>query len=114
MLVAQVAVLLQALVDDAFELLRNSNVQSAHSRRGVVQDRFHVGLLRDELLRQRVEIAESRDEIGRGAREGSRPLRETAVIFGAFIAYFVLKEKLTRRRLAATGAVMLGLVALKL
>jgi drug/metabolite transporter (DMT)-like permease len=41
-------------------------------------------------------------------------LRETAVIFGAFIAYFVLKEKLTRRRLAATGAVMLGLVALKL
>jgi drug/metabolite transporter (DMT)-like permease len=41
-------------------------------------------------------------------------LRETAVIFGAFIAYFVLQEKLTRRRLAATGAVMLGLVALKL
>jgi drug/metabolite transporter (DMT)-like permease len=41
-------------------------------------------------------------------------LRETAVIFGAFIAYFVLHEKLTRRRLAATGAVMLGLVALRL
>ena len=41
-------------------------------------------------------------------------LRETAVIFGAFIAYFVLHEKLTRRRLAATGAVMLGLAALKL
>src|SRR3982751_4550549 len=41
-------------------------------------------------------------------------LRETAVIFGAFIAHLVLKEKLTRRRLAATGAVMLGLVALKL
>jgi len=41
-------------------------------------------------------------------------LRETAVIFGAFIAHFVLHEKLTRRRLAATGAVMLGLVALKL
>lgn len=41
-------------------------------------------------------------------------LRETAVIFGAFIAHFVLKEKLTRRRLIATGAVMLGLVALKL
>ena len=41
-------------------------------------------------------------------------LRETAVIFGAFIAYFVLHEKLTRRRLAATGAVMVGLVALKL
>ena len=41
-------------------------------------------------------------------------LRETAVIFGAFIAHFVLKEKLTRRRLVATGAVMLGLVALRL
>ena len=41
-------------------------------------------------------------------------LRETAVIFGAFIAHFVLKEKLTRRRLIATGAVLLGLVALKL
>jgi len=41
-------------------------------------------------------------------------LRETAVIFGAVIAHFVLKEKLTRRRLIATGAVMLGLVALKL
>lgn len=41
-------------------------------------------------------------------------LRETAVIFGAFIAWFVLREKMTRRRLAATGAVMLGLVALKL
>jgi drug/metabolite transporter (DMT)-like permease len=40
-------------------------------------------------------------------------LRETAVIFGAFIAYFVLHEKLTRRRLAATGAVMLGLAALR-
>lgn len=41
-------------------------------------------------------------------------LRETAVIFGAFIAHFWLREKLTRRRLIATGAVMLGLVALKL
>ena len=41
-------------------------------------------------------------------------LRETAVIFGAFIAHFWLQEKLTRRRLIATGAVMLGLVALKL
>jgi drug/metabolite transporter (DMT)-like permease len=41
-------------------------------------------------------------------------LRETAVIFGAAIAAVVLKEKLTRRRLAATGAVMLGLIALKL
>ena len=41
-------------------------------------------------------------------------LRETAVIFGALIAVVVLKEKLTRRRLAATGAVMVGLIALKL
>ena len=41
-------------------------------------------------------------------------LRETAVIFGAVIAHFWLQEKLTRRRLVATGAVMLGLVALKL
>ena len=41
-------------------------------------------------------------------------LRETAVIFGAFIAHFWLQEKLTRRRLIATGAVMLGLFALKL
>jgi drug/metabolite transporter (DMT)-like permease len=41
-------------------------------------------------------------------------LRETAVIFGAFIAHFWLRERLTRRRLVATGAVMLGLVALKL
>jgi drug/metabolite transporter (DMT)-like permease len=41
-------------------------------------------------------------------------LRETAVIFGALIAHFWLQEKLTRRRLIATGAVMLGLVALRL
>ena len=41
-------------------------------------------------------------------------LRETAVIFGALIAVVVLKEKLTRRRLVATGAVMVGLIALKL
>jgi len=41
-------------------------------------------------------------------------LRETSVIFGAVIAYFVLNEKFTRRRLAATGAVVLGLVLLKL
>jgi drug/metabolite transporter (DMT)-like permease len=41
-------------------------------------------------------------------------LRETAVIFGAFIAHFWLQERLTRRRLIATGAVMLGLLALKL
>jgi drug/metabolite transporter (DMT)-like permease len=41
-------------------------------------------------------------------------LRETSVVFAAVIAYFVLKEKLTRRRLLATGAVMLGLVVLKI
>src|SRR5215472_9005303 len=41
-------------------------------------------------------------------------LRETSVIFAAVIAALVLKEKFTRRRLAATGAVMLGLIALKL
>ena len=41
-------------------------------------------------------------------------LRETSVIFGAAIAAVVLKERFTRRRLAATGAVMVGLIALKL
>ena len=41
-------------------------------------------------------------------------LRETSVIFAAVLAAFVLKEKLTRRRLVATGAVLAGLVALKL
>src|SRR5205807_8999524 len=41
-------------------------------------------------------------------------LREPSVIFAAVIASFVLQEKFTRRRLAATGAVMLGLIALKL
>src|SRR4051794_9414686 len=41
-------------------------------------------------------------------------LRETSVIFGAVIAYFVLNEKFTRRRLVATGAVMVGLALLKL
>jgi len=41
-------------------------------------------------------------------------LRETSVVFGAFIAWRVLKEKLTRRRLVATGAVLAGLVLLKL
>ena len=41
-------------------------------------------------------------------------LRETAVIFGAVIAYFVLNEKFTRRRLLATGAVLCGLIALRL
>ena len=41
-------------------------------------------------------------------------LRETSVVFAAVIAYFFLKEKLTRRRMIATGAVMLGLAALRL
>jgi drug/metabolite transporter (DMT)-like permease len=40
-------------------------------------------------------------------------LRETAVIFGAVLAALVLGEKLTRRRLVATGAVFAGLVFLK-
>jgi drug/metabolite transporter (DMT)-like permease len=41
-------------------------------------------------------------------------LRETSVIFGALIGAFFLGEKFTRRRLVATGAVLAGLVALKL
>jgi len=41
-------------------------------------------------------------------------LRETAVLFGALIGALFLREKFTRRRLAATGAVMLGLAALRL
>jgi len=41
-------------------------------------------------------------------------LRETSVIFAALIGALFLNEKLTRRRLAATGAVMLGLAALRL
>ena len=41
-------------------------------------------------------------------------LRETSVIFAAVLGTAVLKEKLTRRRLVATGAVLAGLVALKL
>ncbi|OGA73400.1 MAG: hypothetical protein A3G81_05690 [Betaproteobacteria bacterium RIFCSPLOWO2_12_FULL_65_14] len=41
-------------------------------------------------------------------------LRETSVIFAAALGAAVLKEKLTRRRLVATGAVLAGLVALKL
>jgi len=41
-------------------------------------------------------------------------LRETSVVFAAVIATFVLKEKMTRRRLIATGAVLLGLVALRI
>jgi drug/metabolite transporter (DMT)-like permease len=41
-------------------------------------------------------------------------LRETSVVFAAVLAALVLKEKLTRRRLVATGAVLAGLVLLKL
>ena len=41
-------------------------------------------------------------------------LRETSVIFAAALGALVLKEKLTRRRLVATGAVLAGLVVLKI
>ncbi len=41
-------------------------------------------------------------------------LRETAVIFGALLGALFLGEKMTRRRLVATGAVMAGLAALRL
>ena len=41
-------------------------------------------------------------------------LRETSVIFAALIGALFLKEKFTRRRLAATGAVMAGLIALRI
>jgi len=41
-------------------------------------------------------------------------LRETAVLFGALFGVLFLGEKVTRRRLAATGAVLVGLVALKI
>jgi drug/metabolite transporter (DMT)-like permease len=41
-------------------------------------------------------------------------LRETAVLFGALFSALFLGEKVTRRRLAATGAVLAGLVALKI
>ena len=41
-------------------------------------------------------------------------LRETSVIFAALLAAIFLKEKMTRRRLAATGAVLAGLVALRI
>lgn len=40
-------------------------------------------------------------------------LRETSVIFAAVIGAVVFKEKLKRRRLVATGAVLLGLVFLR-
>ena len=41
-------------------------------------------------------------------------LRETAVLFGALIATLFLGEKFTRRRFVATGAVLAGLVMLRL
>lgn len=41
-------------------------------------------------------------------------LRETSVIFAALIGALLLKEKFTRRRLVATGAVLAGLIALRL
>lgn len=41
-------------------------------------------------------------------------LRETSVIFAAAIGALFLGEKMTRRRLVATGAVLAGLVALRL
>ena len=41
-------------------------------------------------------------------------LRETSVIFAAVIGAVAFKERLTRRRLAATGAVLAGLIALRI
>jgi drug/metabolite transporter (DMT)-like permease len=41
-------------------------------------------------------------------------LRETSVIFAAAIGALLLQEKFTRRRLLATGAVLVGLVLLRL
>jgi len=41
-------------------------------------------------------------------------LRETSVIFAAVLAALVLKEKLTRRRLFGTGAVLAGLILLRI
>jgi drug/metabolite transporter (DMT)-like permease len=41
-------------------------------------------------------------------------LRETSVLFAALFGAVFLGEKFTRRRLIATGAVLCGLVALKL
>ena len=41
-------------------------------------------------------------------------LRETSVIFAAVIGAVLLKEKMTRRRLVATGAVLAGLIVLRL
>jgi drug/metabolite transporter (DMT)-like permease len=41
-------------------------------------------------------------------------LRETSVIFGALLGALLLGERFTRRRLMATGAVLAGLVALRI
>jgi drug/metabolite transporter (DMT)-like permease len=41
-------------------------------------------------------------------------LRETSVIFAALLSTVFLREKMTRRRLLATGAVMGGLIALRI
>jgi drug/metabolite transporter (DMT)-like permease len=41
-------------------------------------------------------------------------LRETSVIFAAIIGALAFKEKLTRRRLLATGAVLAGLITLRI
>jgi len=41
-------------------------------------------------------------------------LRETSVIFAAVFGVLLFKEKMTRRRLAATGAVLAGLVVLRI
>jgi drug/metabolite transporter (DMT)-like permease len=41
-------------------------------------------------------------------------LRETAVLFGALFGALFLGEKFTRRRLVATGAVLAGLITLRL
>lgn len=41
-------------------------------------------------------------------------LRETAVLFGAVLGALFLNERFTRRRLLATGAVLAGLVVLRL
>jgi drug/metabolite transporter (DMT)-like permease len=40
-------------------------------------------------------------------------LRETSVVFAAVIAAIFLREKMTPRRLAATSAVLAGLVVLR-
>jgi drug/metabolite transporter (DMT)-like permease len=41
-------------------------------------------------------------------------LRETSVIFAAVIAFIIFKEKMTGQRIAATCAVLAGLVALRI